>query len=468
MSFANYGGYVDEADLGPMGDRLAAGNEADIFSLPNHSGFVYKQYRSHERRADGFDALMQAPSHLYARGHASLLERVTWVVRTVRSNEHRDMAAGVILPQIPDDYFVDVDNESELCTWNYLYDPGALPGLVPNLPLAGRIRQVATIVELFLGFECIGLVLPDIKGENGAWKPGRLGDLILFDVDAARPDKAPDLRSAGWSVPDDLQLPGDHIDFGGMRYRVGLLSYRILAQDYAQQPPTPQGVEEQLSLCPAQVRRAVSKTLFMPRDVDALQHLHFALQEAASRPELSRSTLENGSRTRQPAAVGGRSQAGSSTGKTARAPHPNEDLSSALGTSGDTTRLWAAVVAAALCLLLPIALILAGVGSNDGAPPSPQATSGVSRADEPSSSPETPGSNTTAWRIEGVVGLNVRATPSLSGGILYVLDVDDIITSSGKTESDADGRLWQEVQLAGSKMGWASSRYLVEVEGASP
>lgn len=106
---------------------------------------------------------------------------------------------------------------------------------------------------------------------------------------------------------------------------------------------------------------------------------------------------------------------------------------------------------------------LGGTSSPADTPNGPKRDRPADPEPEPAPEPDPePTIEVSRWQMEGAFALNVREGPALDARVLTTLSEGESLTGTGRTEQ-ADGILWVELELPDGTVGWASSRYLVEV-----
>lgn len=215
-----YGESIAESDLMELGPEIGQGNESTIHSLPNFPGMVYKKYRAGSAPdLEDLQPVLDVAVRLRESDETDLLRHAAWPVNVVL---REPVVAGVILPEVPDRYYVSNGVKRRHCKWDFAYDPQET-GLV--LADSARLRLCERIVSVFRSLDEAGLTFTDVSGSNGLWDPRDAASVILLDVDAARCGWTEDKRAENWRTPEDDLFVGPEV----MRYRVALLVCRILS-----------------------------------------------------------------------------------------------------------------------------------------------------------------------------------------------------------------------------------------------
>ena len=68
------------------------------------------------------------------------------------------------------------------------------------------------------------------------------------------------------------------------------------------------------------------------------------------------------------------------------------------------------------------------------------------------------------WQVVDASALNVRAGPGTAEPVLDSLPRGAVAEGTGRTEL-VDGDLWVELRLCDGATGWASARFLMELDG---
>lgn len=290
-----YGATLTEASLGKLGGTLGSGNEAEVFVLESYPHLVYKRYRTDlVVRLAELQPTLKLVQTLAAEKNIGLLERVAWIVNAVTDESGRNVR-GVVIPRLPSEYDLVVRGKKRLCTWNYAYDHASGAGAIPELDVGERRQLAGSIAWILSSLDELGVVLSDIKGENGVWNPLDPASAVLIDADAARIGVLIDRKSPGWEYGPDPSVT--HADGRVMRYRSGLLLGRVLAGSF-KYPQDPAARRAADCAGGANVREALARLLSVEADLQSLRTI--ARELGRELPAVVRSSEEH---RRKPPAI---------------------------------------------------------------------------------------------------------------------------------------------------------------------
>lgn len=246
-------GVVLEADLGQR-NEIGSGAMARVYSIPDFHlpatpsiRYAYKRFRSRSRPVPsyGLEALVRLNEGLAPRQREAFDRSFNWPVRVVVDG--KDGAAGVILPLLPDTYFVKL----RLSSGTSVRKPAEAQFLFKDSAYCARVgiafpdeeqrRQLCRSLTYALGLlDRADIVYGDLSSRNLLFRLSPKPSVMLVDCDAVRSQGGAAAcghqpHSPDWEPPEaiDARRRKDSTGYSIQskttdRYKLGLAILRIL------------------------------------------------------------------------------------------------------------------------------------------------------------------------------------------------------------------------------------------------
>ena len=222
---------VKREDL-DVGDEIGSGGQAIVYRLLSHSQILFKEYRGVRIDPDGLDRLIDWRTGLNA-GDRDLLDRSASWPRSRVVND--DATVGVLIPEAPECFKIDVRGSSKLNEVQYLAFGDRARKLGLELPGPGeRAGIIATLADLLELFDRHRIVHGDISFKNVLWSTKTDASTYLLDCDGALQGRhrsaLPQVTTQHWTDPRVQKSTIARPDVDSDRLALGLLFFRTYFQ----------------------------------------------------------------------------------------------------------------------------------------------------------------------------------------------------------------------------------------------